>query len=536
MVRTCVETGRQYQISFGGNIPGNQELRDPEKSFSYRLLKCLAKGTKVKKVSFEKAPKLREVLLKLTKSIKESLIVVNFDETNKVLEMGETGKTYLMNLLATVADFNALQKGFVFCIMSGTNVRDLHDTLKAASQGNAPLEIPLPLLSNEHMVEILEDLANRANKSSAQSNVTVKKESELNFVVTALGGVPRYVEALAFRLGASPNFDPSVYVQHVRNPPGPLQLLTEVRNKISQQYGSLFEEIMTTATRDVWEALVCASLFRWAVSRETAFGHHRVRELESRGVLFVITTQNEVTGQNALTIVFPLIFLTYILENTTDCPMLLRHFDVPLSSDENERNTLAILLLKCNGLRTLGKEITVDKLLPGYAPNLPWRATPLEFDNRYLRQMENQITLNTWHHFERQMQRGDDGFFVNAKGAPFSDALIIPKKAENVILIQEKQVEVAKKKARNNTTVPRFGYDLVKEEHEKCDVKTPHLFIIVSDKEFKATDRDQIQSNEVVLPRTEHDKALGPLLALLRLHNHGERPTLPLKRKHATSQ
>ena len=253
----------------------------------------------------------------------------------------------------------------------------------------------------------------------------------------------------------------------------------------------------------------------------------------------MITTQNEVTGQNALTIVFPLIFLTYILENTTDCPMLLRHFDVPLSSHENERNTLAILLSKCNGLRALGIPIAVDTLLPGYAPNLSWRATPLEFDNRCLRAMENQIALETWHDFELQMQRGEDGFFVNAKGAEFSDGLIIPKKAENVILIQEKQVEVAKKKARNNTTVPRFGYDLVKEEHEKCDVKTPHLFIIVSDKEdkeFKATDRDQIQSNEVVLPRTEHDKALGPLLALLRLHNHGERPTLPLKRKHATSQ
>ncbi|CAB9502857.1 expressed unknown protein [Seminavis robusta] len=283
---------------------------------------------------------------------------------------------------------------------------------------------------------------------------------------------------------------------------------------------------MTTATRQVWEALG-ASLFGWQVSRETLFGKHSVQELESRGVLFVETTQDATTRANVLTIVFPLIFLTYILQKTLDCPMLLRHFDVPSSSDENERNTLAVLLLKCNGLRTLGIPITVDALLPGYAPNLSWRATPLEFDNRYLRAMENQITLKTWHDFELQMHTGEDGFFVNAKGATFSDGLIIPKKAENVILVQEKQVEVAKKKAIDDTTVPSFGYDSVKEEHNKCDVETSHLFIMVSDKDFKATDRGQIQSNEIILPRNEREKALGPLLALLRRHNHAPRIEKP---------
>ena len=80
--------------------------------------------------------------------------------------------------------------------------------------------------------------------------------------------------------------------------------------------------------------------------------------------------------------------------------------------------------------------------------------------------------------------------------------------------------------------VPSFGYNLVKEEHVKCDVKTPHLFILVSDKDFKATDRDKIKDNEIVLPRTQHERALGPPLALLRRHNHGHRPKLPLKRKY----
>ena len=61
--------------------------------------------------------------------------------------------------------------------------------------------------------------------------------------------------------------------------------------------------------------------------------------------------------------------------------MLLRDFNVQLSSDENERNTLAILSMKCKGLRVMGRPITVDALLPNYAADLDWRLEPLTFDD-----------------------------------------------------------------------------------------------------------------------------------------------------------
>ena len=109
---------------------------------------------------------------------------------------------------------------------------------------------------------------------------------------------------------------------------------------------------------------------------------------------------------------------------------------------------------------------------------------------------------------------------------------MVSKKVEHAIMIQEKQVEGAKNAALNNTTVPSFGYDSVHEEHKKCDVKTSHLFVMVSDNNFKATDYGQLEDNEIVLPRTEHEKAIWPLLALLGSHNHAYRPKMPIKRKH----
>ena len=157
VVRSCVEKGRQYQISFGGNnLISQKELQDPTASFAYRLMGCLTEG-KGKYIPFEGAPKLNDLLMRLAKGKKTSLIIVNFDETNMLLKTKEEGMQYLLRVLAGILAFNKRQGGFIFCIMSGTNVRDLHNVLKTASSGNAPLEIPLPLLGIGHMTEIVEN-------------------------------------------------------------------------------------------------------------------------------------------------------------------------------------------------------------------------------------------------------------------------------------------------------------------------------------------------------------------------------------------
>jgi hypothetical protein len=44
---------------------------------------------------------------------------------------------------------------------------------------------------------------------------------------------------------------------------------------------------------------------------------------------------------------------------------------------------------------------------------------------------------------------------------------------------------------------------------------------MVTDADF--TDSDKLENNEIVLPGRDHKNAIGPLLALLRLHNHFHR-------------
>jgi hypothetical protein len=532
VVKSSVNAGRQYRISLGGPGPMSCELTDPAKSFSYRLLKCLTKNAKMKDVTFEEAPLLEDLLTSLTNSVKESLIVVNIDETNRIFEQKD-GKSYLIKVLSAVEQFNTLQKGFVFCIMSGTNVRDLHDTLKAASYGQPPEEIPLPLLSNDHVKEIMEDLVYRVNKASRGRKAKVGPG--LQFVLKVLGGVPRYVEALVFCLGKNETniFDGTKYIAGMQIPPDPHFLLNQVQMSIGETYGSEFRATMDKYARNEgWTALLAASLFQWDIHRDDKIREYRIRELESRGVLFVVTTRDAANGRESFSIVFPLLFMAYVLPKSQECPMLLRHFDVLLSPDENERNTLAIFLLKCKALTVMNRPITVDALFPGCAPNLLWRETPLEFDRFELLEWQNQ----TWSRFVSEIQHGKSGFYVNAKGASFADMFIVSKNAEYAIMIQEKQVEGAKAKMLKSGTVPSFRYNLVQTEHDNCNIATPHLFVLVSDMGFHAGDWGKIQDNEIVFPCNEHAKAIGPLLALLRLHNHTRRRKEVLPQKSRKRQ
>jgi hypothetical protein len=74
---------------------------------------------------------------------------------------------------------------------------------------------------------------------------------------------------------------------------------------------------------------------------------------------------------------------------------------------------------------------------------------------------------------------------------------------------------------RSQRKIPKFTYKNLNEEHDKCDVGTPHLFIIITDEVFDSSPSDPpLRKNEIVLSPNLHSAAIGPLLALLRQHNH----------------
>lgn len=200
VVKTCVEKGRQYRINYSNTQTLNDnDIENPAMSLARRIVKQCMKSTKTTtsiplKGTGDGLDQLRSVISRITGGDLNALVVINIDETN-ILMKHSSGQDYLFNVLAAVSAINAERKsGFLFCIMSGTNVSHLHDLLRSSSS-LAPKEIPLPLLESQHVIDILNDMSVRLCQKP------LIESKRLNFVVEVLGGVPRYIEMLVYCLG-----------------------------------------------------------------------------------------------------------------------------------------------------------------------------------------------------------------------------------------------------------------------------------------------------------------------------------------------
>ena len=507
IVHDCVDSGRQYRISFGSDPLMVHEAKDPGKSFALRLMRlCGAEA------EWDQLPEgrfiLPQVITRLTNSTKESLIVVNLDETNKLMET-QSGREYLTHLLSAIRQSNKQPCGFIYLTLSGTNVRQLHDSI-ASETGVPPKEIPLPLLKKQHMQEVLLDLRERGAQVRSLG-------PQLDFVLEVLGGVPRYLEMLAFLLGLQGElFTHARYCTQLEKfGTGAPGLLEGVKGLILEQYGGTFARMLGGVPRT---RLAAYSLFGWPVTRDLKIGEVSVGDLEARGCVFV-------TGNDPnVTLHVPLVLLLLCVADSSakvEPPMLLKHFDVMLSPDENERASLALLALKSSALQDIVGSVHVGQLLTG-----KWAEHEMTFEGFGISEAETRITTENWPTALSKLQeRG--AFVVNCKGAPFADMIIVPKGGAFVIFLQEKQRERAKEQMLAERTVPTLKVVTVQEEHKKCNVSTPHLFVLITDEHFE--DFADLESNEVVLPYDQHGAVMGPLLALLRSFNHSNKRKIAVK-------
>jgi hypothetical protein len=433
------------------------------------------------------------------------------DETNMAMKTDQ-GVEYLMDVVAAVRHFNKQRKGFVFCILSGTNVRSLHDLVQQSS-GQPPKEILLPLLTSEHILDVLQDMFERSNPTE-QVQISDERKEELTFVVNVLGGVPRYVELLVYALGDTGNhFARMAYWKRLSSGDiEPHAVMERVKEHINARYSRVFGDMLQTVP---CKALAAYSLFGWRVTRLEKIGDKSVGDLETAGIVFL-------QGDK---LVFPMILLLRMAKEGfgSEIPMLLRHFDVRLSSDESERNSLAIFCMKCAGVKETDNKITLKRLFPlekfGKVSRVLYEQEML-FDSFQLIEWGHRITKSGWKGIlDRYKTTG--GFLVNGKGAKFADMVMISKGGNFVVFFQEKQREVAKRQATKKRKVPEMDYKYVKEEHDKCNVSTKHLFIMITDEHYGQW--DLLQGNEIVLSPQYHEDAIGRQLALLRLHNHVHR-------------
>ena len=516
VVKACVNGGRQYRITFGAEtLATDNDYQAPYMSLAHRLTEIITKEAH-RFPDGRGYDQLYRVLCAITGGNPDAMVVINFDETNMVMAFDQ-GRNYLRQVLAAVQEFNRERKGFIFCTLSGTNVRPLHDLLKASSGGKAPKEIPLPLLQEDHVYEVLKDLLDRSNPDK-KVEVSQGCIEELDFVAQVLGGVPRYIEMLIYSLGeqkAESAFAMEVYGKILSsNAIHPHAQLERVKELINKRYGWTFAELIRTVPCRI---LVSYSLFQWPISRgDSVGGIKTIGDLETDGVVFV---QDD-------TIVFPLVLLLNFAQagHAQHLPMLLQKFDVMLSPDENERNSLGIFAMKCSALSENDGLVRLRNLFPlekfSQIPNRVG-ATEMSFDQFELKRAKSRVEKRSWSDWLPILaEKGC--FLLNCKGAAFADMIIVSKGGAYVVFIQEKQREVAKEQAQKKRKVPTLCYATVKEEHDKCDVSTAHLFVIITDEEFD--DFASLRENEIVLSSEMHSAAIGPLLALLRKHNHAQQP------------
>ncbi len=233
---------------------------------------------------------------------------------------------------------------------------------------------------------------------------------------------------------------------------------------------------------------------------------------------------------DATIIELPLVLLLFasVTVASAESPMLLRHFDVMLSLDGNERESLAICSLKCAALAKMGEPLMLERIFPLHMfPKLwaRWASKQRVFESFTLVKAANQVTRN-WDATHSTLAK-DGCFLVNSRSAPFADMVIVPKGGDFVVFLQEKQREKAKEQSNKKRKVPELSLEAVRKEHAKCNVSTLHLFVVITDEDFQ--DAAKLASNEIVLSYLHHAAAIGPLLALLRKFNHSNRHKVEIK-------
>ena len=545
IVRACVDSGRHFRISFSTLLsPG--ELSDPCMSLAHRLTEAVDKTVKFPK-RHDGARQLDSVLRALTKEQQESLVVINFDETNFLVKGDQSMHDYLVKIVGFIREFNKIKVGFVFCIFSGTWALKLHQLLKTSSGGYPPMEIPLPLLSTDHVVEIVTDFLVRSRRQYSRGTANDGEQGNLispqnmvflGFVLKVLGGIPRYIEMLVYALGQPMNgnvFSWDTFEQSLMNDEDECKtnvrstshiLLDRVRNFIKERYDPEFEMILPKIPH---KTLVCYSLFEWCVEPKLEIGGKTISALEKLGIVFLMKKEGR------LVLIFPLVLLLKTVNGRSDPPMLLQEIRVILSSDENERNSLSIFAMKAEALQGIHGYVSLRDLLPLAGTTARKNEDiRLNFDTFDLIKSKERITLTNWKECLSQLQ-GKGAIVLNAKGSPFSDMLMVSKGGDFVVYIQEKQRQGSRDQNVKGNTVPKVTLEAVQEEHEKCNVDQNHLFVMITDDGPDEEVKKKLGENELVLTNDTHEFAIGSLLALLRLYNHfqGKRNEISFRKRKA---
>ena len=444
--------------------------------------------------------------------IQHRLFIINLDETNSLLKSEVRKQLFqeLLRLLRAASDNFCL-----LTILSGTHSVELFEQVKISE--SKFVEIDLSLIELDAAKEVI------LGMTSTPSDNHISPF--LEYILTLCGGVGRYLELAiiqmsimgcaamlgnrtikGFRLDAYEYF-----LAHLQTSQDIESLLDKLTYAVLVCYPNVYLNYSESI-----ELLSCYTLFQWPVQRKTIVKSFSVGHLEKEGLVFL---QPQLDEPGCFICIIPFITLYWAIKSShqnVQIPVLndIRSYS---SSDESENTSLHIIMAKLWGL-TQKNGFTLDNsglctIMLSDLVSLRDEQPDIEIKFRptfAIKNASHRIHLENYLGFKNS----ENIAFLNAKGAPFTDAVIF---SEPMIGIQEKQSVVAKKCIVAGRRLASVSNKSFVEERNKFP--DSGIFLMVSEEKIG----DIVLGDKDIFLDYEHfTKFAGPLIALRKLFSINE--------------
>jgi hypothetical protein len=302
--------------------------------------------------------------------------------------------------------------------------------------------------------------------------------------------------------------------------------------RIQDRYGTYFTYLKQSRFQQIAALVLGYSLFEWQVTRDTTlsvFEHpasddergYRVDELEQVGAVWY--------DDDASVLRMPWVnaHLTYKLCSAEQPLSLLASPGSQMSPSENERNTVAMFLLKVRAWRLKHPQRTTARLReffrlrpsqPDLEFSIPVELLPeqREVGGVQLRKTVSSASYAAFKAHAKQHPGGAYGGYVNGTAAKFGDSMVLFPDLD--IIFQDKQQLTSRQAAMQGDAVQQIPADGKKEsvsaEHKKIDIPDRHILVYSTDATAGDEAREDLADNEVLITADDMPDNFGTFLSL----------------------
>ncbi|CAG8576827.1 13149_t:CDS:2 [Acaulospora morrowiae] len=466
--------------------------------------------------------------------IKYPLFIINIDEINALFESehGNWLREALWSLARAITDL--VDRYFLFVVLTGTHA---DDQCKIFNSSNLRTDdIYLPLLKFKHTEEVLLELANRGVVDEAKR---INKLSEhTKYAIKLLGVVGSFLEAMIFQMsiiGSNVSNNEGTYIIDKFYQSGLRyylekcqyeskycdELLVRTKKHINEKYQGYFDHFLSEDNLDLIPHLVAYSLFEWYVRPSDTIGIKKKRiieDLEKEGLIFFEKDEDYFFKRIKL----PLLTLhgIYLNKNNHMLPSIriLDSLDNAISPNQNEKFTISVITFRLWAIYQKSISDDINNITNSCSCKLselvPLRNGQKDISIKFspvftVRSTNKPIDEKNWDDFVNRIKTQPTPECIayhNMQNAEFADSFLI---TEPIILIQDKQLIVSRKKGIESYSTTMLEKGLVEKEHNKCKNVGEHIFLFVTNS--KKRNDETYEENEVLITEEESNYVFGDL-------------------------